>query len=273
MEKYNADAKVGRPTQEGAEVSIFAITQATAALFTDLYFSKTYLFYIQQGTKHFQVSGQKLMRAKEGDLIIFPPSSVVTIENRPVRNADYRALGLSFSHDLTDAVFADMPWAKIGIQIVRPEASEFMGIVELARDTIENTALPPVIRRHRSQEPLIWLREQGVQLPVRHEDHPMNQVRRLVETDLSHPWRIDEVAHHFCMSEATLRRWLSKSGNGFAKILLHARLEHGLGLLQMTDAPISQIALDCGFKTPSHFSSVFSKRFGINPKAIRHAEV
>ena len=81
----------------------------------------------------------------------------------------------------------------------------------------------------------------------------------------------NEVAEHFAMSEATMRRWLSKTGQGFAKILLHTRLERGLSLLQTTDDQISEIALDCGFKTPSHFSDAFRKRFGIKPKDIRLA--
>lgn len=73
------------------------------------------------------------------------------------------------------------------------------------------------------------------------------------------------------MSEATLRRSLAGSGQGFARILHNARLERGLALLQTTDLPISRIALDCGFGTPSHFSDSFRKRFGIPPKSIRSA--
>jgi transcriptional regulator GlxA family with amidase domain len=103
------------------------------------------------------------------------------------------------------------------------------------------------------------------------EDDPINQVRSLIETDLSYPWMAAEVAAHFAMSEATMRRWLSKTGQGFARILLYTRLEWGLSLLQTTDAQVSQIALDCGFKTPSHFSDAFRKRFGIKPKDIRLA--
>jgi transcriptional regulator GlxA family with amidase domain len=68
-----------------------------------------------------------------------------------------------------------------------------------------------------------------------------------------------------------LRRLLVKSGQGFAKTLLNTRLEHGLSMLQTTNVPVSQIALDCGFKTPSHFSDAFRKRFEIRPKEIRTA--
>ncbi|MFK8183968.1 MAG: helix-turn-helix transcriptional regulator [Phormidesmis sp.] len=104
------------------------------------------------------------------------------------------------------------------------------------------------------------------------EENPLSKVRRLIQTDLSHPWRSNEVAAHFAISEATMRRWLAKSGQGFSKILQNTRLEHGLSLLQSTDIPILDIALSCGFKTPSHFSESFKKRFGIKPSEIRKAE-
>ncbi|MFE3839092.1 helix-turn-helix domain-containing protein [Pseudogemmobacter sonorensis] len=103
-------------------------------------------------------------------------------------------------------------------------------------------------------EPLIWLRHHGIDLAPPQDSQPVSRLRRLLEADLSHPWRISEVAQHFVMSKATLRRCLAGSGQGFAKILHNARLERGLGLLQTSDPPISRIALDCGFGTPSHFS-------------------
>ncbi len=66
-----------------------------------------------------------------------------------------------------------------------------------------------------------------------------------------------------------MRRWLGKTGQGFAQTLLHTRLERGLNLLQTTDARVSQIALDCGFNAPSHVSDAFRKRFGSKPRDIR----
>lgn len=170
-------------------------------------------------------------------------------------------------------MFSDLPKpdAAQGVQIVRTAENDPSHILKLIQDTLDNDALPDSIRDHRLLEPLLWLREQGFQLPTQVEDDPISQVRGLIESDLSHSWIAEEVAEHFAMSEATMRRWLSKGGQGFAKILLHTRLEHGLSLLQTTDAQVSEIALDCGFKTPSHFSDAFRKRFGIKPKEIRLA--
>lgn len=254
-----------------SKVSILPITQATTATFTELYFRLTFFFFIQCGSKYVFSPSQGEMLGEEGDLMIFPPGSMVTMENRPVMEGDYRALGVCYTHDLINSVFADVPKSDAvqGVQIVRASQYKPADILGLIQDTIQNTALPETIRNHRLLEPLLWLREQGFKLPTQVEDDPISQVRSLIETDLGRSWSAEEVAGHFAMSEATMRRWLSKTGQGFAKILLHTRLEHGLSLLQTTDAQVSEIALTCGFKTPSHFSDAFRKRFGIKPKDIR----
>ena len=211
------------------------------------------------------------MIGEEGDLIVFPPGSMVTLENRPVLNACYRADGVCFSHDMIDAVFADQRPGQgpLGIHILRAASHRPLDVLGLIKATLDDGTLAPPIRRHRLLEPLVWLRYHGIRLQTREQEQPFSQVRSLIETDLGHAWRVSDVARHFARSEATLRRWLASSGNGFSRILHNTRLEKGLTLLQTTDRSISQIALDCGFKTPSHFSDAFRKRFGIVPRAIR----
>jgi AraC-like DNA-binding protein len=232
---------------EVGQVSVFPITQATTATFADLYFRLTFFFFIQRGEKHVETPAQGEMLGREGDLMIFPPGAMVTMVNRPVLDDAYRALGVCFSHDLIDSVFVETPMPRnaADVQVVRSDTQNPNAILSLIQENLANDDLPDVIRQHRLVEPLIWLRDQGVILPSTLEEQPISKVRRLIETDLSHPW--------------------------MAKILLHTRLEHGLSLLQTTDDPISEIALDCGFKTPSHFSDAFRKRFRIKPKDIRLA--
>lgn len=258
----------------GSGVSILSVTQATTATFTDLYFTLTFLFFIHAGSKRVICPTNGEMIGEAGDVMIFPPGSVVTMENRPILNASYQADGVCFTHDLVDMVFAGPPPRNVspGIQVLRAASHRPSEILDLIKETLDRDGLPPAIRQHRLLEPLIWLRQNGVQFPTRGEEQPWGKVRRLIETDLSHPWRVTEVAGHFAMSEASFRRWLAKSGPGFAQILLNTRLEKGLTLLQTTDVPILHIALECGFKTPSHFSESFRKRFGITPKMIRSAE-
>lgn len=269
MNSFNADTQ--SPSKEVDKVSVFSISQATSATFTDLYFRLTFFFFIQRGTKRVLTLTNDEMFGEEGDLVILPPGSMITMENRTVLNGNFRALGVCFPHDLIEKVYADLPTPieARGVQVLRAENYDLSIILKLIQDTLNDDTLPSSIRQHRLLEPLIWLREQGIHLPVQVQDQPISKVRTLIETDLSYAWRSDEVAKHFAMSEATMRRWLSVSGQGFAKILLNTRLEHGLSLLQTTDDRIAHIAMDCGFKTPSHFSDAFRKRFGIKPKDIR----
>ena len=258
----------------GPGVSLFPITQATAATFTDLFISLTFLCVICAGSKRVVCPVNGEFVGETGDLLVFPSGSIVTLENRPVSATNYQATGISFDHELIDAVFADPPRAAAspGVQIIRRALSADYDVVETTRQALHDETLPVSVKRHRLLEPLVWLRHHGIQLPRRGEDQPWNKVRRLIETDISQPWRAEDVAHHFAMSEASFRRWLAKSGPGFSQILLNTRLEKGLGMLQSTDMSVSSIALECGFKTPSHFSEAFRKRFGLKPRSIRTAE-
>ncbi len=257
-----------------AGVSLFPITQATAATFTDLFIGLTFLCFICAGSKRVVCPVNGELVGEAGDVLIFPSGSIVTLENRPVSAANYRATGIYFDHELIDSVFSDQPRAagSPGVQIIRKAQSDDYDVVEITRRALDDDASPISVKRHRLLEPLVWLRHHGVHLPKRGEDQPWNQVRRLIEADISQPWRVEDVARHFAMSEASFRRWLAKSGPGFSQILLNTRLEKGLGMLQSTDFSISNIALECGFKTPSHFSEAFRKRFGLKPRSIRTAE-
>ncbi|WP_234801462.1 helix-turn-helix transcriptional regulator [Xaviernesmea oryzae] len=210
------------------------------------------------------------MTGREGDLLIFPPGSIVTLENRPLLDAHYEADGVYFSPALLKSVFADQASGGGGdVQLLTAEPHRPGIVLELIRQTLADASLPAPIRASRLLEPLIWLRHHGIRLPSQQSEQPLAKVRELIEAQPDRQWRAGEVASHFAMSEATFRRWLAKSGQGFAQILLNSRLEKGLTLLQTTSASVSSIALDCGFKTPSHFSDSFRKRFGITPSAIR----
>jgi AraC-like DNA-binding protein len=51
--------------------------------------------------------------------------------------------------------------------------------------------------------------------------------------------------------------------------LLHARVEAAKAMLRQREAPLSTIALACGFADQSHFTRVFSRRVGLSPGAWR----
>lgn len=54
------------------------------------------------------------------------------------------------------------------------------------------------------------------------------------------------------------------------KWLRQKRLEQSCRLLKSTNHLISEIAFQCGFQSPSHFSRVFKMEFGVSPSQFRH---
>lgn len=251
------------------KVTLHPITQATTATFTNLYIQNTSLFFIENGSKRVQYQSGSEIMGQMGDVIIFQPGSIVTMENRTWSGNDYKAIGVTFSEDMVEKIFPRINQQIKTVQIISPSVSEKQQILNSITENLLNPNIPDQIAEHRLLEPLVWLKSMGVELSPNLNNSPLGKVRELIETDLAHQWKAKDIAEHFAMSEATMRRWLAKSGENFSKILMNTRLEKSLGLLQTTKTPISDIALECGFKTPSHFSETFKIRFGVQPKSIR----
>ena len=269
-----SDTNIITPNSKSPSVSILPITQATTAKFTEMYFRNTFLFFITKGTKEVVCPINGKLTGQQGDVVIFPPNSVVTMENHPRLDDDYKATGVSFTKQLVHTVFHERKFVSQpdGIQIIEAIPDNPMSILALIEQTLNDTDLPPTILQHRLLEPLIWLKSKGIALFHAHDESPLSRVRAVIESDIGRSWKSKEVSEQLAMSEATLRRTLAKTGDKFSKILKNTRLEHGLSLLQSTTDPITEIALTCGFKTPSHFSDVFKDRFGIKPSQIRFSE-
>ena len=254
--------------------AIVSITQATTATFTDMYFRNTFLFFIQNGTKEVQCPVNGKLVGHKGDLMIFPAGSMVTMDNHPKLKLDYRATGVSFDKSLVQQVYFERKTLARpdGIQHIPAFPENPSHILELITETLNNTDLPEMIAKHRILEPLIWLKSKGIALFHANDEALLSRVRAVIESDIGHSWKAKDVADQLAMSEATMRRNLSRSGDRFSKVLKNTRLEHGLAKLQSTTIPITEIALICGFKTPSHFSDSFKDRFGIKPSEIRISE-
>jgi AraC family cel operon transcriptional repressor len=66
----------------------------------------------------------------------------------------------------------------------------------------------------------------------------------------------------------TVRRYLRTTPSDF---LNQVRLEHAALQLQVTHAPVTEIAFECGYENLSHFFHRFRRRFRLSPGAYRRA--
>lgn len=98
----------------------------------------------------------------------------------------------------------------------------------------------------------------------------MHEVASYMQTHLDQSLTIAEVAHHFAMSEVTLRRRFREAFDMPPKqYLLRLRLCEAQRLLSTTKLPMQDIAHLLGFFDLAHFSSTFRKHIGLSPTAWR----
>lgn len=81
---------------------------------------------------------------------------------------------------------------------------------------------------------------------------------------------LDEVASLAAMnSTAFCRFFKSKTGKSLKNYILDMRIGYACKLLLMDDLNISQISVECGFDTISHFNKTFKKNTGYTPSQYK----
>lgn len=69
------------------------------------------------------------------------------------------------------------------------------------------------------------------------------------------------------------RAFRNSFGDSPVEYVIRRRMERAQGLMLSTDAPLSQIALECGLADQAHFSRLFRRTVGESPRAWRRARV
>ena len=98
-------------------------------------------------------------------------------------------------------------------------------------------------------------------------------VRQVMLGNYSTNLTIDEYASLCCMSVSSFKREFRKEFNDApARWLMKKRVEKAKVLLNKTLLPVSEVALECGFENPTHFSRVFREKTGSAPVQFRNAK-
>jgi AraC family transcriptional regulator len=83
---------------------------------------------------------------------------------------------------------------------------------------------------------------------------------------------VTELAELFSMSRRSLLRcFRSSTSMTVVNYITHVQLTKAKRLLATTDRLIKQIALESGFKSPSHFAVAFERNVGLTPTRFRRA--
>lgn len=99
-------------------------------------------------------------------------------------------------------------------------------------------------------------------------------IHRVVEYIYSHyreRLSVDDLARQACLSTSHFSRlFRQEMGKSPAEYLLEVRLEFAKRMLAVNEKSLTEIALDCGFGSSSHFSQTFSRALSISPSDYRN---
>jgi AraC family transcriptional regulator len=101
--------------------------------------------------------------------------------------------------------------------------------------------------------------------------HVLHRISALIQERLDTDIRLKDLADLACLSkDHFLRAFRDTVGQTPYHYVLTQRLERARHLLrQEPDLPIAEIALRCGFKNVSHFSTTFKRTTGSSPREFR----
>lgn len=110
---------------------------------------------------------------------------------------------------------------------------------------------------------------------TRERSVPASAVNRAIEfmrANLQNSIRLADVAEAVDLSPGRLAR-LFKSSLGYPphRYLINMRIAHAQRLLETTNMPIAEIALECGFSHQEHLTHRFRRSFGTTPGAYRRS--
>jgi len=93
---------------------------------------------------------------------------------------------------------------------------------------------------------------------------------KLMEANLEDPLSLEEISRHVAISRRQIERLFERhlSRTPFQHYLV-LRLAKARQLIELTDMPIMDVAVACGFVSSSHFSKTFRDNFGVLPRELR----
>lgn len=103
----------------------------------------------------------------------------------------------------------------------------------------------------------------------------LQEVLRYIELHLSNPHLNTTMVAQGCgISQRYLSYMLKQHGSTFSALVWRQRLQNAqewLAAPQLNDLAISEIAYNVGFKSPAHFSRMFTRVCGVTPRDYRAA--
>ena len=136
---------------------------------------------------------------------------------------------------------------------------------DMTKKNGENTVVFPAFLR------LLTMLTPQDRLYAQVSDPRVARVLHFLHTRYTDPITIDMLAEDAHISKYYLcRLFRASTGMSIVQYLNEQRLTSARRLLAKTSRPITSIAQDCGFGSPSHFCALFREREGMTPRDFRN---
>ncbi|MFJ9610907.1 AraC family transcriptional regulator [Kitasatospora sp. NPDC101176] len=108
--------------------------------------------------------------------------------------------------------------------------------------------------------------------PLALRDREVAAALEAIHSDLTRPWRVEDLAARVGLSRATLaRRFTALTGQPPIGYLTWWRMTTAARLLRETDQPLPAVARQVGYGSPFAFSHAFKRHAGLTPGRYRAA--
>jgi AraC-like DNA-binding protein len=98
----------------------------------------------------------------------------------------------------------------------------------------------------------------------------MKQVDEMIDASSLRPMRIADMARAIGISHFHFdRAFKQTTGKTPRDYIAQRKIDRSLDLLRTTNHSLTEIALECGFSSSSHFSVAFKRAFGVGPAQFR----
>ncbi|MNJ53864.1 HTH-type transcriptional regulator YesS [compost metagenome] len=101
----------------------------------------------------------------------------------------------------------------------------------------------------------------------------LDQMRAVIvalESEISHPWKLKEMAEIAHLSPSRFSALFNQVvGTSPLHYLVQLRLDHAVELLEQGERSVLEIAEQCGFRNLSNFNRLFLNYLGVTPTAMR----
>ncbi|MDR3509345.1 MAG: AraC family transcriptional regulator [Caulobacteraceae bacterium] len=171
------------------------------------------------------------------------------------RNSDFFALGFAPDWELMRAADALLRAANSRLRWLEIQARGFDLLLQFFR-RVED------LERRSADHPTLSAADRN----------RVDLVRQTLEARFDEPLTMTQLARQAGVNESKLSElFKARFGLTVFECLRKVRMERAQRLLQDTDLPVTQIALEVGYEHPANFATAFKRSFGATPRAFRSA--